>query len=158
MLIKGALAQKIIQRTGLGHNPGHIREKIRHANIAPHERHKIIEGYDRLLHGKPMPKQEVKTLLQALGDKKVVNLHDTYLHTIAHNPEKVMSWAKNIVKSEEHERRQEQMRVEEEQLKKVELEKKKKPEEEKKEADALSVAPVSALHGKTPLPRQIKAG
>lgn len=155
MMIKGRLAQKIVQRTGLGHHPGHIRDKIRHANIDDHTRHKILHEYDKLILGKPMEKHEVEKLLDTLGNKKIVNITGTYIHTIAHNPEKVIHWAKNTVKTEDHERVQEQMHVEEEQLKKIELEKKMK-KEEKEEANVLVSAPVNTHSGKTAVPAHFK--
>lgn len=166
MIIKGALAQKIIQRTGLGHNPGHIREQIRHANANKETRKKLEQRYEQLRLGKPIIKGDLKKFLAVVADKKVVDLHGTYLHTIAHNPEKVITWAQHTVKAEGYERRQEQMHVEEKQLdtlehKKEEEEKKKR----KKEAEALAHAPVGVTHGNTPqmkdgkapLPKHIKA-
>lgn len=153
MLIKGALAQKIIQRTGLGHNVSHTRSQILHSGLDKEEKHKLLKSYDRLIGNRTMEKHEVKELLSKLSDKKIINITGTYLHTIAHNPERVVSWAKHTVKAEDHERQQEQMRVEKEQL--AHLEK----------ADVPATAQVGAHHthepqmkdGKTPLPAHIKA-
>ena len=143
MLIKGVLAKKIIQKTGLGHAydvKRHIDMAAEKKFISHDEAHHLKKEYDRLYQGKPVPKHEVKELLEKLKDKRI-KIAGTYLRTTAANTEKVISRAEHVLHAEEHERIMADNRSREEELQKLahqkdetDEEKKKREEEEKRAA------------------------
>lgn len=157
MLIKGALAKKIIQRTGLGHDPGNIRHRIRQVTDE-HTRHKLLDRYNSLLLGKPIIKHDLEDFLHTLGDKKVVNLGSgTYIYTIAHNPHNVIRDSEHELHAEERKRMMEQAGLARDTSKKeLEDEKNKKKEEreekekEKKEEIKRAHESVTPPHSRTP--------
>lgn len=163
------MAQKIVQRTGLGKQPSAIRDHIRRAHVDDHTKKKLLHDYDRLLQGKPIVKHDLKEFLHTLGDKNVMTLPSgTYLYTIAHNPENVLKHAERQERVERHERIVEQQHERDTDLaKERELKQKEDDEEdEKKEKHGQKVrdghAPLKGhapqeKGGIKPLPRFIKA-
>ena len=147
MFIKGALAKKIIQKTGLGHAydvKRHIDIAAEKKFISRDEAHHLKKEYDLLYRGKPVPKHEVKELLEKLKDKRI-KISGTYLRTTAANTGKVISRAEHVLHAEEHERIIADNRAREEELKNLahqkdkkegetEEDKKKREEEEKRAA------------------------
>ncbi|MDP2630280.1 MAG: hypothetical protein Q8P56_02635 [Candidatus Uhrbacteria bacterium] len=142
MLIKGQLAQKIIQRTGLGHNKYNIKRHIDMAaekKVISHDEAKHLKNeYERLYLGKPIPEHEVKELLNKLKDKKL-NIPGTYLRTTASNAQKVIDISERLVHVEERQHIMEDNMARNEELEKIahdkeenEEDKKKREEEEKR--------------------------
>lgn len=159
MVIKGTMAQKIVQRTGLGKHPSAIRDHIRRANVDDHTKKKLLQNYGRLLQGKPIVKHDLKEFLHTLGDKNVMTLPSgTYLYTIAHNPENVLKHAERQERVERHERIVEQQHERDAEL--AEQGELKQKEEEEKVLDGHAPLKGHAPQekgGMKPLPRFIKA-
>lgn len=143
MLIKGALAKKIIQRTGLGHAydiKRHIDMAAEKKVISHDEARHLKKEYDRLYQGKSLPKHEVKELLDKLKDKNI-KISGSYLRTTAANTQKVIDTSARLVHAEEREHIVADYNMRNEELEKLahdknetEEEKKKREEKEKKEA------------------------
>ncbi len=122
MIIKGQLAQKIVQHSGIAHHQSLIRSKIRQHAASHHEGEHLIHQYEKLVHGRPMEKHEVKELLDKLRDRKFKITGD-YLKTVWHDSEKLIHKAKLDIKHDiaelNEERAQEKKLEEQKDLEKV---------------------------------------
>lgn len=153
MLIKGQLAQKIIQRTGLGHNKYNVKRHIDMAaekKVISHDEAKHLkQEYERLYLGKPIPEHEVKALLTRLKDKKI-NIQGTYLRTTASNPQKVIDISERLVHAEERQHIQEDNKARNEEFEKIapdkETDEERRAREKKEKRDALK-SQMGVVHG-----------
>ena len=93
---KSGVLKKVVTKTGLGHHPGQVRDHIRRFAKDKTEKAHLLRDYDRLMHDKPLQKNELKVLLKELGDKDKFHISGTYLQTTAHNPEEVIRKARHL--------------------------------------------------------------